>query len=565
MLDMDQKKKNMENHLGKRSGIKLLILSVATVPLLLACFILTFFAGRTINQGLQNQVFDGLRSIATGALLSLDNVSAESFRLVGTDLYKGDYNVSQNMGGIDYYAQSNDVEITLFYGNTRRATTIKNESGQRALGTTARAEIASAVLTKGQEYTSTDVEVNDEHFYGFYMPVKDTEGNIVGMAFAGRSKKEVTSYINSRIGFIIVLAVCCYIFCAIASVAIAKKRFLTPISRLSDAAKKLAEGDINQKIESVANDEFGDLIDNFSVMMANISAQAHIAERVAEGDLTVTCESAGAHDVMGNAIKKLVQDTNRSMSDIHEATERMAEGAHEVASASNTLSEGTTQQASAIEQITVSIEKIAEGAKINSEDADRANELAHNTKNEAARGNEQMQHMMAAMQDINEASKNISKILKVIDDIASQTNILALNASVEAARAGVHGKGFAVVAEEIRSLASKSAEAARDSAEMIEDSVKKIETGSKLATETAEELEEILNSVENIAGIVDNIAEASANQATAVSQINAGITQIADVVQMNSATSEQCAASSAELSSLSEKLQRAVSRYQLLM
>lgn len=111
----------------------------------------------------------------------------------------------------------------------------------------------------------------------------------------------------------------------------------------------------------------------------------------------------------------------------------MTSGANEVASASNSLAQGTTQQASAIEEITVSIEEIANGAKVNADDANKANELVQNTKDGAIRGNEQMKQMIAAMQDINESSENISKIMKVIDDISFQTNILALNASVEAA------------------------------------------------------------------------------------------------------------------------------------
>lgn len=558
---MDKQKKKKSN---RRFGVKWLVISITTLPLLLACIIITFFAGWTLDKGLQDEVFTGLRNAATAALLSLDNVSTESFNLVGEELYKGDFNVTQNMEGIDYYASSNDVEITLFYGNVRRASTIKDANGQRAIGTTADEHVSTAVLKNGQEYETTDIKVNNEHFYGFYIPVKDTDGNIIGMVFAGKPRAEVSTFIRNRICFIIGIAVVIYIVCMIAAIRVSRRRFLDPIEKLSTVANKLAEGDIRQKVERETNDEFGDLTEDFATMMANISDQALITEKVADGDLTVDCKPTSEQDIMGKAIKKMVHDNNKNLTIIRDAAARMVSGANEVASASNSLAQGTTEQASAIEEITASIEEIANGAKINADEANKANDLVQNTKDGAIRGNDQMKHMIEAMQDINESSENISKIMKVIDDIAFQTNILALNASVEAARAGVHGKGFAVVADEVRNLASKSAEAAKDSAEMIEDSIRKVEIGSKLAVETASALEEILGSVENIASIVSHIAEASANQASSVGQVNAGITQIADVVQTNSATSEQCAAASAELSSLAGQLQHAVGKYKLL-
>lgn len=548
----------------KRFSIKALVLTVTSLPLLIACVIIVFFSAWTLDTGIEAEALDGLKAVASGATLAMESIHGD-YSLQGEDVYVGDVNITQNVSFVDSYASKNEAEISFFYGDVRRVTTLKNENGQRIVGTSADSEISSKVLGSGEEYESTHIKINGEEYYGVYLPVKDkTSGKIIGMMFAGKPRTENTKFILVRINFIIAIAVVVYILCIVLSTIVTKKKMLEPLAKLSEVARKIAKGDIQQNIVKESNDEFGDLMDDFAAMMENISSQARITEKVADGDLTLSCQPASEQDVMGKAIKKMLRDNNKNLSVIKDAATRMASGANEVASASNSLAQGTTEQASAIEEITASIEEIANGAKINADDAKHANELVQNTKEGAIRGNDQMKKMIDAMQDINDSSENISKIMKVIDDIAFQTNILALNASVEAARAGVHGKGFAVVADEVRNLASKSAEAAKDSAEMIEDSIRKVEIGSKLAVETASALEEILESVENIAGLVSNIANASVNQASSVGQVNAGISQIADVVQTNSATSQQCAAASSELSGLAGQLQHAVSKYKLI-
>ena len=341
------------------------------------------------------------------------------------------------------------------------------------------------------------------------------------------------------------------------------KSITVPVARLTEASRKLAVGDVEVDCRKLHNDDLGVLMDHFSEMADNIKEQAKIAEQISHGDMTVSVSPRGERDVLGKALQKLVEDNNYMLGNIKESTTQVSTGAYEVASASQALAEGSTEQASAIEQVTASIDEIALSTRENAAKARQADTLVHNVKEEAISGNEQMKAMISAMNEINNSSETISKIIKVIDDIAFQTNILALNATVEAARAGEHGKGFAVVADEVRNLAARSASAASETAEIIEDSIAKTNHGTKTAEKTAEALDEIVNSINQVVELIGDIAVSSENQSTAVTQIDQAIEQVSQVVQTNSATSEECAASSEELSNQAAKLKSLMAGYKL--
>ena len=174
-----------------------------------------------------------------------------------------------------------------------------------------------------------------------------------------------------------------------------------------------------------------------------------------------------------------------------------------------------------------------------------------------------MDEMMGAVKEINQASQSIGKVIKVIEDIAFQTNILALNAAVEAARAGQHGRGFAVVAEEVRSLAEKSADAAKDTSSLIESSIDKASLGVRIAGETAESLADIVAGINESSQLIAQIAKSSGEQSLSMNQLNTSIDQVAQVVQQNSATAEESAAASMEMSSQSNLLYDLISRFKL--
>ena len=334
-------------------------------------------------------------------------------------------------------------------------------------------------------------------------------------------------------------------------------------SELKKAADALAAGDVDVEINYDKKDEFGIVIDDFKKAIENTKYQAQIAKEVANGNMTMDVKPLSDVDAMGHALKQMVEQNRSTLLGIKESADQVSSSAGQIASASEALAEGSTEQAASIEEVTASIADVAEKTRQNAMQANEAAELMVQAIAEVKKGNVEMQNMVKAMEDINTASESISKIIKVIDDIAFQTNILALNAAVEAARAGEAGKGFAVVAEEVRNLAAKSASAAAETADMIEDSMKKVSAGSRIADDTAKALDELSTVVEKSEGLVSDIAMASNHQATAIAQIDIAIGQVSQVVQTNSATSEESAAASVEMAEQANRVKELVSAYNL--
>lgn len=371
-------------------------------------------------------------------------------------------------------------------------------------------------------------------------------------------KRTVTALQLILVGLIVVAVIIMIIY---ASALI--RNITVQMKKLSEAARRIAQGEIDIDCEKIYDDDLGEVLDNFAEMTEMIRGQVAQANEIARGNLDLDVPVRHDKDALAIAVHKLVDDQNATLSSIKEAGSQITVGSEQVANASQALAQGSTEQASALEQVTASMNEVTQRTKDNATKAGQANTLVNEVKDAAAAGNEQMKTMVQAMNGINQSSEMISKIIKTIDDIAFQTNILALNAAVEAARAGVHGKGFAVVAEEVRNLAAKSAAAASETAEMIEDSISKVHTGTQIAEDTEKSLDAIVSSIDEVVALISDITVSSDDQATAIFQIDQAISQVSSVVQTNAATSEQCAAASEELSNQAVTLKNLMANYTL--
>ena len=371
-------------------------------------------------------------------------------------------------------------------------------------------------------------------------------------------------------GFVVIIV--CLVFAFTLTRKTSKRvleTILEPLHAIEDVAMELTEGNLHSTLEYHSDDEIGKLAHSMRKSIRILGTYVDDIDRsmklFSEGNFDVHPEVEWRGDFVGilNSFMAFQASMAGTIKGIKNVSNEVSGAAEQVASSSNDLADGATNQAAVVEELTATVTGVSEQVEKNSQSAKEISVKVDELGNAISESNGKMHEMVDSMHEISEASKEIDKIITTINEIASQTNLLALNASIEAARAGEAGKGFAVVANQVNVLADQSAQAAKESATLIETSVKAVEKGMVIAGQTAAQLEEVAENSKVITTEVTNIAETLETQTTEIKQINEGIEQINDVVQTNSATSEECAAASQEMSSEAESLREMIRKFKV--
>ena len=380
---------------------------------------------------------------------------------------------------------------------------------------------------------------------------------------------ETEHHSNHRVIIMLVILSAVCIAATILICSMVTRNIVRPINEVKEASNTISNGRLNIALGYRSKDELGQLADDIrrtaKVLNSYVSEIQSGLTALGNGRLNYRSEVEFKGDfvALGNGLKEISRLLRNSLQQINSSAEQVSLGAEQVSNSSQALAQGASEQAGSIEELAVSINEIAQSVKDNADSAVDSSRQAALVGQKLEECDGQMETLMKSIHEVKNNSGKITGIVRQIEDIAFQTNILALNAAVEAAHAGESGKGFAVVAGEVRRLAGKSTDAAKRTSDLIDGTVQAVEKGRKIANITAESLHNVVESTNEVLNTVDKIDEAAQHQAGSIVQVTQEIDQISYVVQNNSATSEESAAASEELSGQAQMLKELVGRFKI--
>lgn len=537
-----------------RFSLVMRIFAVAFVPLIVLAVVLTAMGVYEIRTGMQSETMEGLRSSVAHLEGTVNALGDGDFSLDGQDnLLKGSFNLTEQTAILDSLVEGTDVDITLFYGKTRRATTlIDKNTNERMLGSDASEFVYNTVVENGGTVEMYDIVINDEAYYAYYKPMKDDSGKVVGMYFAGYPATEINAFINSKTMLLIGCAFAVGLF-SILIIGYTAMHMRRSINEANYALSTLASGDLNVKVSEKAlrrGDELGD--------MAN---GVHTLQNELLSVMSKVKESSQVLFDAGKELSSMASQTSTTADDIGHAVEDISKGAVSQAEEIETASARIGEMGNVISRIVDSVGTLDE----TSEDMKSAGDYSTSIINDLSRSNDKTMDAIARIgrqvNATNDSANKISEAIEIITNIAEETNLLSLNASIEAARAGEQGRGFAVVANQIQKLAEQSNESAQKIAEIIkellddsENTVSVMNEVQEIVNEQQAKLQQTKEQFVDVSRGIDLSRDETSGIKGQTTLCDSARNKVVDVITNLSAISEQNAASTQETTASMQEL-----------
>jgi methyl-accepting chemotaxis protein len=464
-------------------------------------------------------------------------------RREGDVFFFGDRPVNNDLDLVDSIGAQNGTLVSIFMGDQRVTTNVRNTEGARILGTKlAPGPVYDRVLRQAKTFRG-DATIFGRQYFSIYEPVL-FNSEVIGILYVGTP--HVAAAENAAQ------------FASRSTDEIAQMRGALRELERAAQAKETAEReaaeqrqearDAQRRFQASQRDSERHMQEeracNAAAQTGVVGALAQGLAKLSEGDLTIRLSEG-----FTEATRQIRDDFNAAVTRLQgtigaivRATREVSGASTEISGSTTDLSQRTEEQAASLEQTSAAMEEISSTARRNAENAEQASRAASDACELADRSGQVVANTVAAMARIKNSSGKIADIIGLIDEIARQTNLLALNAAVEAARAGDAGRGFAVVASEVRNLAQRSSQAAKDIAQLITNSNGQVQEGVDLVNESGGTLSGIVQSIKDVAAIVGEIASACSEQSSSISQINKALVQMDEITQQNSALVEQSAA-----------------------
>ena len=539
--------------LEKKKGLNLMtkILVTALIPLILIVVI----AGMSIHSVgsvvARKLVMHEMQTASYALEMTLDSLGSGDYRSDGTNLYKGNYNLTSNNQTIDDFKKKTNVDVTVFWKKTRMVTSVIDKNGKRSTGTDIPDSVYDKVMQDGK-YFSDNVDIGGTEYYGYYEALKNADGSSQAIIFTGMPSSDVKAIykkrlVNTTVFMIVITLMACALLAAVITFIV--KAITKVIGHLGEVADGELDFKISEKLLQ-RSDEIGNIARSVHTLiggLASIVVNIH--------------HSTGELAEFKDDFQKKFETINNSISNVNVAVDEIANGATSQADETQKVSSQINDMGDAITKTSQNVDSLTQSTEQMKEHNEQLDTTIQELMAISDRNKESLAAVYNQTNETNQSVMHIGNAVDMITDIAGQTNLLSLNASIEAARAGEYGKGFAVVADQIRQLADQSANTAKEIgeivAELIENSNTSVETMGVVRQEmtgqyeklntTKDIFEQLNEEVNNIVTAIESISTEVESLDRLKGEVLGSAESLAAIAQENAASTEETSASMVEL------------------